>query len=221
MRIYRDAAQLYERAVPSLGEAALGYEVLYGPPVCNPPVLFVGYQPGGRTPEPLPGPAGSVEQPPWPATIDYARVATPGAAEQPFLLARRLQVAFGAEFLGGCAGMNAIFLRSPSMDSYAKTVPADVRAEYEALGAAATRELVELLRPRIVVALGFVTMRLFASDANVVLRGEGDRALLSSAEFSGRPLFGMRHPSGAKPPASDADMARIGAYLLRQLEPAS
>jgi hypothetical protein len=70
LRIYKEAAQLYERVAPLLGDAALGYEVLYGPPVYHPPILFVGYQPGGSKLEPLPSVTESGVPPPWPATVD-------------------------------------------------------------------------------------------------------------------------------------------------------
>jgi hypothetical protein len=141
-------------------------------------------------------------------------VAGPDEA-QPFRLARRLQVAFGAGFLSKCTGTNAVFLRSPTMDTYRATVPADVQVEYKALGTSAVLKLIELLQPRTIVALGFATMELFAPTTNVVLKGNAGRALLSSADLKGVRLYGMRHPTGSIPSPSDEEMKLIGGYLLQ------
>jgi hypothetical protein len=45
--IYTETAALYAEIAPQLKGAALGYKVLYGPPLVRPPVFFLGLQVGG------------------------------------------------------------------------------------------------------------------------------------------------------------------------------
>ena len=47
-RVYAEAADFFGRLVPP---RAYAFKVLYGPPLYRPPILFVGYQPGGAAPE--------------------------------------------------------------------------------------------------------------------------------------------------------------------------
>jgi hypothetical protein len=103
--VYADTREFYRSIEPDLGTAAFGFKILYGPPLQRPPVLFIGYQPGGRTPEPG-------ERDGWPTRIDYAC--------QPWPLARGLRRVYSAEELDCCVGLNAIFIRSPSVAEYEK-----------------------------------------------------------------------------------------------------
>ena len=206
IEIYREAAALYESVQDSLSENALGYEVLYGPPLLNPPVLFVGYQPGGGKPEPLPILSPSGDPPPWPAIFEYAT--------REFALAKRLQLAFGREFLETCTGLNAIFLRSPSMDAYQQSVPPDVRAKFKALGVGATRDIIATLKPKIIVMISFSAMELFTQDGKAVLKDGDDQWQLSSAELNGTPVYGMRHPTARRDQPSNEDMKRVADHLI-------
>ncbi len=63
--IYAAAQRLYEEVLHDLGDAASGYEILYGPPMCKPWMLLIGDQPGGGQGNPLPGDG----IPLWPPTV--------------------------------------------------------------------------------------------------------------------------------------------------------
>lgn len=65
--MYRDTAEFYELVAPAMGELALGYKILYGPPHPRPPVSFIGYQPGGKAGDALEGEAIG-ERTGWPTT---------------------------------------------------------------------------------------------------------------------------------------------------------
>ncbi|GBR69997.1 hypothetical protein [Gluconobacter kanchanaburiensis] len=54
-KIYRETDALYTRLAPEMGQQALGYRILYGPPRPCPDILFIGFQPGGREQDALEG----------------------------------------------------------------------------------------------------------------------------------------------------------------------
>jgi hypothetical protein len=211
--IYVRADAQYKQLAPSLGSAALGYEVLYGPPIVDAPALFIGYQPGGSKPgEPLPTISGPGGRSPWPDTCEYAAGS--------FCLARKLQVAFGADFLRRCTGMNAIFLRAPSQTAY-KTVPISIRTEFEALSIAANQHVVTLLRPRIIVTIGFSTLNLFGSKSNDVVKRADGRALVAEGAITSVPALAMWHPTSPGKRPNDDDLRSIGSFVLGRLAGAS
>lgn len=50
-QIYSETRSHYADVAPNLGPAALGFRILYGPPVVRAPYMFLGFQPGGRQDE--------------------------------------------------------------------------------------------------------------------------------------------------------------------------
>ena len=72
-----------------MGAANLGFKILYGPPVVEPPILFIGYQPGGEKESMI-----ESEHQGWPEACEYVEV------------------------LEACVGVNAIFLRAPADGTY-------------------------------------------------------------------------------------------------------
>lgn len=199
--IYARAKALHAQVKPGLGTADLGYEVLYGPPLPDAPILFVGFQPGGDKWQPLPVT--------WPTAMEY------GNTHDPYPLASRLQLAFKPAFLNQCNAVNAIFLRAPSEERY-RTIDAAIRSDFEKLSLQAVQDLIGCLRPRLVVTLGFNTMKLFTTDEVDPLES-GGRWLLYRASIAGTPAVAIRHPTGARPPASNDEMKEIGDAVRQRL----
>ena len=59
----------------------------------------------------------------WPPKSEYAT--------EPWTLAKRLRDMFGKEFIGGCVGLNAIFVRAHSMKNYSEQFDRALRAEID------------------------------------------------------------------------------------------
>lgn len=178
-----------------------GYAVMYGPPLATPPVLLIGYQPGGRqisdihldlAPEPSP----------WPEALEYATDTYP--------LARRLQEVFGAALLRECTGVNALFFKSPDVVTYREEVPLILRREAARLCLPWVQRIVRATAPRLVVAIGLDTLKLFG-PTRVVEQNAAGRALVTAGEIGGRPALGVLHLSGAQ--IATADRVTITAAL--------
>lgn len=164
-----------------------GYHVLYGPPIHKPPVLFIGFQPGGdqRTNDhELLEPAQS-----WPPTSYYAT--------EDWKLARTMQGMFGVEFLTRCTGTNALFFRSPSMSVFYSETPGPTLVKCDQFCQAQVQKMVEVLNPQTVVCIGFSTLRRFGLTFPV-LKNTSGRSLLEEGTVLGRPALATLHLSGAR-----------------------
>ncbi len=90
-----------------------GFKILYGPPILNPEILFIGYKPGGD----IASHASDIElgsDKTWPPLCEYA-VAN-------WLLAKQIRQMFLGINLKNCMGLNAIFMRTKSVVDYEKEV---------------------------------------------------------------------------------------------------
>jgi hypothetical protein len=67
LEIYAETGQTYSRYRQQLGPHDYGFKILYGPPHQNPPVLFVGDQPGGSVAD-----EKENERFGWPNVCEYA-----------------------------------------------------------------------------------------------------------------------------------------------------
>jgi hypothetical protein len=182
------ALQVYSEAADFFGKMSLpyGYKILYGPPHHRPPVLFMGYQPGGNKPEPY-------EKDRWPAVSEYATENWP--------LGRKMRGLFDQEFLAECSGLNAIFVRAPSADAY--------RREFkETLGAIEkfcmdrVHRLVRAMDPQKIVVIGFAALNLFGSSKPILSNSAG-RVLVREGRVAGWPALATLHLSGARISAED------------------
>ena len=131
------AEQVYAEATDFFGRLAsppaCGFKVLYGPPLYQPPIFFIGYQPGGNAPEEY--------SDRWPPACQYAT--------ENWALAVKMRQLFGRELLERCCGVNAIFIRSPSMLDYRRDYSRQVRAEVASfcLDRAQARAARKIVRP--------------------------------------------------------------------------
>ncbi len=203
--IYAETARRYARLAPALGSAARGYEILYGPPLDEPPILFVGLQPGGteisQHREHGADLGGS-----WPQTCEYATA--------PWPMARHMRRMFGPA-LSGCTGTNAIFLRAPDLATWRRTVPVPLRREIAQFCAARVLRMVRAMRPRNIVAIGFDSLAGFG-PTQPVLASPAGRTLLRAGHIAGQPALATLHLTGAW--MSNADRAAMTAGLLARLD---
>lgn len=180
-----------------------GYAVLYGPPKPTPPVLFIGYQPGGRELSEThlrPAPPSD----PWPDTLEYA-------TDTYYPLARRLQEIFGPPLLRECVAVNALFFCSPDVKTWRAEVPLSVRRSAANLCLPWVERIVAVVAPRLVVAIGLDTLELFTRGEMLLANGDG-RWLASTGKIAGVRAIATLHLSGAR--IATPDRAAI-TQLLR------
>ena len=163
--IYDETRDLYEEIAPQLKNgAAQGYKVLYGRPLVQPPVFFLGMQVGAVATS-----QRGNEQKTWPLVTEYA------VADWP--LAQRLREIYEIEFLSGCTGSNVNFFRARNDAEYQRDVPADVRDRCEGFSRGGVWRLIKAIKPEKVVVIGFQVLeklrvaRQFVSGEEGVKRG--------------------------------------------------
>lgn len=206
--VYAETARFYTRLAPALGAAARGYEILYGPPLDEPPILFIGFQPGGRHISHHRD-RGADRGGSWPDHCEYASA--------PWPMARHMRRMFGSELLSRCTGTNAIFFRAPDVATYRRSVPAPLRREITGFCTGQVERMVRAMRPRRIVAIGFDSLAAFGPTVPLLASPAG-RTLLRSGQVAGRPATATLHLTGAW--MSNADRAAMTAGLLRVLGPA-
>ncbi|MFC3692130.1 hypothetical protein [Chenggangzhangella methanolivorans] len=118
--IYDETRSFYASVKDELADAALGFRILYGPPMIGAPLLFLGYQPGGKKIEDV------QHHESWPQESDYA--------VKPWPLTRQIRSVFGPERTARSTGLNAIFFRAPSVKAWMK-LPTPLRLKLETFSA--------------------------------------------------------------------------------------
>jgi hypothetical protein len=197
-RVSAEMHAFYAKNREALGNR--GYRVMYGPPVMNPPILFIGYQPGGAGPGD--DDLSDERTPLWPAECDYA--------VKDWRLAKAMRRMFPG-VLDRCTGLNAIFVRSPTVATYVREVGIDLRRETEAFCRPRVEAIVEALSPAIIVIIGFSSLQVFGQSEPALTNARG-RNLVREGRIADRPAFATLHLSGAQ--IARTDRAAIADFLL-------
>ena len=201
-RILAETHALYRQRSAELRHR--GYFVMYGPLLDRPPIVFVGYQPGGNQTDPEL--ANRPPQPDLPVESFYAT--------DDWKLAVVMRKLWGRELLAASTGLNAIFVRSPRIDVFEREVPKHTRRAIEQFCVPKVAELVEAMRPELVVAIGFRTLELFSKTEPVLWNAKG-RALVKRGMIGRMPAIATLHLSGSRIAA--ADLEAIGSFVVDQL----
>jgi hypothetical protein len=100
LRTYHDIKSFYDKI--SKGREDVGFQLLYGPPDFNTPILFLGYQPGrGCKSAVEERTCGNEER--WPRRSEYATECWPLAIQSHRIFNEN------GDLIERCVGMNAIF----------------------------------------------------------------------------------------------------------------
>jgi hypothetical protein len=193
-RIYQEANAFFEKRSIA---AEFGLKILYGPPYYEPPILFIGYQPGGGALD-FARETARVSDTPWSGECEYAT--------RDYPLADHLRNIFGVDFLAKCVGLNAIFVRSPRMRTYVG-IDRAMRKEIETFCVARANRIVDIIKPKKIVVIGFAALGLFDRGTVDVTSPKG-RVLTKIGEVAGHPAIATLHLSGAH--ISACDRKRIG-----------
>jgi hypothetical protein len=176
-----------------------GFQILYGPPFVEAPIVFIGYQPGRGLKSPGEERQYGSEDG-WPPRSEYVT--------EDWTLAKKMRSMFPQELLERCVGLNAIFIRSPNAQLYRSRVEAKLRRAIEAFCLAKVGRIVGALRPKLVVVVGFETLALFGESSPVLISDKSGRVLAKAACVAGWKALGTLHLSGAR--ISQKDRAAIG-----------
>lgn len=199
--IYAETRSRYAELAPDLGSAALGFRILYGPPVVSAPYMFVGFQPGGWQDESHEGQHDSWPDQPW-----HANAKSP--------LAKKLGHVFGIETVEH-TGLNMIFFRARNMKAW-NSVPPALKHELERFSLERVQRLVEALQPQHLVVIGLQTFRqLTKTKGRAALFGQHGNCLAVEGEFGGYPASGIIHLSGAR--VSNKDLESLKGYFSRRI----
>ena len=180
-----------------------GFKIFNSPPLFQPLVLFVGFQPGGGTAD-WEDERQRETHLVWPKEAEYVT--------KDWLLARRMRAMFQPDIdLRECVGMNAIFLRSPKVKIY-KGVLANKR-DYKTVKEFClqqVRSIIDLLDPKMIVMIGLDTLRLF-SDTEPALWGAKGGVLARKGMIGSREAIGVLHLSGYQ--MSNENRKLIAEYI--------
>lgn len=193
--VYADTKKYYCQSEEALGEYALGFRILYGPPVVDAPFLFLGYQPGGRAVDCVD------HHETWPETCDYATEDWP--------LAKQVRAIWGAEVVARCTGLNAIFFRAPSVVAWNR-IAKTLRDDLEIFSLHNAERIVRALRPEFLIIIGLGTFD-WLTQGEPSLYGEKGRVLARRGTLWGRIAIGTVHLSGSR--ISRIDRDRLRAYF--------
>jgi hypothetical protein len=203
-KIYIKTKDIYE-TIPD-GPGKLGFQILYGPPFREAPILFIGYQPGTGLKSPEQERRYGSEDG-WPSVCEFAT--------ENWVLAKNMRRMFGRELLQQCVGVNAIFVRSPSLEHYRKHLTLELRCGIEKFCLVQITEMVEALHPKTVVVMGFETLALFGKSKAILKNERSQRVLAKTGSVAGREAIGTLHLSGAR--ISMPDRAAIASHILAGL----
>jgi len=191
-KIYEETRAFYH----GIDNYSPGFKILYGPPIVNPSLLFIGYQPGGEKPVPE-------EHNGWPKDCEYATAKWP--------LAERLQEIFGTEYLKKCTGLNALFFRAKNIQTYGNEITPLSRKKIESFCLPHVKRLINEMQPQLIISIGFTTFNLLGNNAKPIL-SQKNRPLIKVGEIENRKALATLHLSGAR--ISNIDREVIHDYLL-------
>jgi hypothetical protein len=187
-QIYEKTGSFYKEISNDLKDDP-GFQILYGPPFFETPVLFLGYQPGKGCKTALEERKYGSERR-WPKRTEFATECWP--------LAVNLRRMFGGEFLERCVGTNAIYIRANSLDDYNKYVDDKLRAKIGEFCFPLVEQMLSAIQPRLVVAIGFATLNLFGGGDADEKSAKSGRVLTRTGQIFGRDALGVLHLTGAR-----------------------
>ncbi|GBQ09651.1 hypothetical protein [Komagataeibacter rhaeticus] len=193
--IYEETRKYYSEITETLGEHALGFRILYGPPVVDAPFLFIGYQPGGR------GIDCAAHHNTWPEVSDYVT--------QNWPLAKQVRSIWGLDVVERCTGLNVIFFRAPSVAAWNK-IAKPLRQKLENFSRQHTEQIVRALRPKCLIVIGLGTFD-WLTEGKPSLYGEKGRVLTRKGTLWNCEAIGTVHLSGSR--ISRADREHLRAYF--------
>jgi hypothetical protein len=199
--IYKEAGAFFAQ-IPRQND--YGYKIFNSPPLHKAKVLFIGFQPGGGK-ESFEYETKRGAHLTWPLESEYATA--------DWHLAVRMREMFQPALdLKNTVGLNAIFLRSPSVTDYYRDVTAKDRREVKEFCIMRVNKIIDLLEPQKIVAIGLDTLKLFGPTVPDLVNSRGN-ASTRLGEVAGREALGMIHLTGAH--ITREDRSLLAEHVLK------
>lgn len=190
-----------------LRDSYFGYKILNGPPIDRPPILFLGYQPGG-------GPKDYERyldaQGIWPPSLEYLKGHKREGGERLWGFIRHRIVANDG-LLAGCMGMNAIFFRAPNVKAW----EASNVSELEALCLKHTATIIRSVQPKLIVSIGFTRKGLVEPTSGAPLEDNGITLARPATAFGSSAIITC-HLTGTRG-LTNAHRNMVGKYIRDRL----
>ncbi len=183
-----------------------GLEVFYSPVTARPKLMIIGYQPGGDEGHFKKGKKDRFER--LPEKNAYVVDGYPMAKK----LQKHLFPDEGMKLLEKSVALNLVFFRAPKVAKWKKGLPKQIRREMENFSFLKVMEVIQVLKPQMILVLGMGTWDRMKSVFGCVegknLKKKGKRRMVIKAECFGHDVFATIHPSGARVSNSDWDEIR-------------
>ena len=202
LAIYQETAKF--PAIKQLLGERFGFEILMGPPFFQPPVMFIGYQPGDWELSPSEARAAGFES-------GWVRAGKSQYATEQWLLAKKLREIFFGKFsqcLDHSVGLNAIFVRAPSADFYNKNIDLKTRRCIADFCLRMNERIIYLTDPKKIIAIGFGAMRMFGPSQSDVSNSRSG-PLTKTASIFGKSTLVVKHLTGCR-------LSRVDRELIGQ-----
>lgn len=176
-----------------------GFEVFYSPVRMNPKIMILSLNPGGDVDDPI-----------WQKDLnrfkhgDFSLPPEHRFVSENYTMARRMKKFFMdcENLLGESVTLPVLFFRSPEFKVWKKENKKK-RKEMESFCFGKVREIIDVLKPKMFLILGFRTYRYLKEDLSMEVNneteneGENEKPISYQSEWSGIPIFCIMHPSGA------------------------
>lgn len=200
--IYKETRECYERLHLRPGGKDCGFKILNGPPHPYPPVLFIGYQPGGSTEDCQKYKMRGAHKT-WPLRIEYQTECWPLATEIRSIFA---PLPNGNKVLDRCVALNAIFFRAPDIQTW-NALPSYLRKKVVEFCLPHVKSIVNAVKPRLIIVNGFATAKLFGEGVpDVRSLSPKERILTKTCTIENYPALATLHLSGAHISALDREL---------------
>jgi hypothetical protein len=92
--------------------------------------------------------------------------------------------------------MNAIYFRAPEISAFWRELPQPLRSPLKQHCVASTRKIIAAIKPKLIVAIGMSTLKLFVARGNPDVVHNG-RKLTRTDKIEGCPALATLHLTGA------------------------
>ena len=213
-KLTQDVCQHWETWKNDYSFSKSGFAVFYSRPRLNPDLLILGFNPGGDE-----NAFDLKRDSRLPDFHDYFQ-----DGDGDYRLAQKMRGLFKdidkEETLKNSVKLNLIFFRSTDKNQW-NQINRPLRQEMEKYCLSKVREVIKVLNPKVILTEGIQTFQILHANLPQASPPQfesinGRRAMFAKSNFSGIPLLGIIHLSGARP--SEEEMQSIKKILSKELQ---
>ena len=183
-----------------------GFKVFYSPVSLNPRLMIISYNPGGDE-------TSFAQELARFSKGDFSVPKVNSYVEKPYPMAKRMRDFFEghSNLLRDSVVFPILFFRSESEKYWKRIVDKKTRNDMEVFCYAKVKEIVQTVKPKALLVLGFGTYRLLKKHVLSELDKEQwyvtkvGRRISCKAKWNGLPIFCILHPTGGRITRDDRD----------------